>query len=279
MRNILSVLLIVLFASSCSSKKTESILNESISDNNDAYSFFLKEIKDSLNLYDSEIDKINFIRIKSTEVLNLGIGGRDIENIYKNWTELSGSEFYNLFDENKGTVKCGGTAHFLKNIYQDLGFQATTYDMGIPHKYTHQVVLVKNKDDSKYYIQDAYYNLSYLDKKGNALSFENLIQQLSKRESKNIYVQLDDKPFKFDTTGLFEITKYKGEEDNYDEAAKILLAKTRAEFYKGIVYAPIILNTLEQENLTNDPLYFYLLPLEHNSKEIMNLYKKLTEKK
>lgn len=77
------------------------------------------------------------------------------QNKKKTWVELIED-----MESDRGGFWCGGTAHILKLIYNQLGFAAGTYDYGLTPSLTHVVTLVQieNEGISQTVVQDAYLN-------------------------------------------------------------------------------------------------------------------------
>ncbi len=83
--------------------------------------------------------------------------------------------FQRVFDDNGG-YWCGGTAYLASQVYQAMGFPAVTYDCGNSLLLTHVVALVQV--EGRWYAEDAYFNLSYVDDTGQPLPFLDLLRQL-----------------------------------------------------------------------------------------------------
>ncbi|MBT3580751.1 hypothetical protein HN511_00455 [bacterium] len=106
-----------------------------------------------------------------------------------------GPEIIQAFEESLGGVVCGGSAHILKKLYEFYGFQAYTLDNGVSGVYTHVITLVKvfDKGRDAFYVQDPYYNFSYVDLFGNPLDFFELLEFLNKHKEEKIKVKMGKK--------------------------------------------------------------------------------------
>lgn len=245
--------------------------------NHNSYSSFLHYLQQETEKLNSEIEKISFIRRQVAEIIDMGAGGKDIALYSDQWTELDGHLYYDLLYQNKVTIQCGGTSHFLEEVYTDLGYTCYTYDMGCPKVYTHQVTIVKNNEDGNFYVQDAFHNVSFYDKskKKAHLSFAKMIDLLEKEQDKQILVQYDKYNTKsvWDTTGFYKrlalmnMTKY------YKKSIKRIQKMNRKKF---VQHSQKVLrikeNCLDKKQLPSNPLYLYLLPLKQNPKIINSFF-------
>src|SRR5690606_41109790 len=55
---------------------------------------FLRERTDSII---SDIDKTTYIRQKTAELIDVGVGENDLSNINPHWTQAKGEEMYDIF--------------------------------------------------------------------------------------------------------------------------------------------------------------------------------------
>ncbi|HRO74654.1 MAG TPA: hypothetical protein PLP27_00730 [Crocinitomicaceae bacterium] len=237
------------------------------------YTSFLTYLSDSIQKIGKDIDRLIFIRREVAKTIKIGAGGKDISTIHEHWTELSPKEFYDIFKNNEGTTKCGGTSEYLKGVYENLGYTAETFDMGCPDVYTHVVTIVKNKDDNKYYLQDAFHNVSYsLTKDKIYPDFATIIKLLKSKKARKIKVKYDTKAFDFDTTGLYQQLQKRGMEKKY-KLALIFSNINRKKFVKRSQKIALRKdNCLNNNELPKNPLYLMLLPLEYNSPLIKTFY-------
>jgi hypothetical protein len=231
----------------------------------------LEFLKKQIDTIDSDFEKTTFIKVKTAELIDRTFlnSEKDAQNIDKNWASWNGSRYYNIFYTDSATVKCGGSAHFLNQVYKDLGYDATTYDMGFPNAYTHQVTLVRPSVDVDYYIQDAFNNLSFEDARTNQpLTFKKLIKMLNEKNDSLIHIILADYEFKptMDTTGIARLTKTNpNARETFDSISKM----SRFDFSKLVVkYKKIYERYLLPKGYPDNILYLYLFPLKHNSQEV-----------
>lgn len=148
-----------------------------------SYNDFLNFLQNAIDTIPSGIDKTIYIRIKTAELIDGGVGGNDVSLIDNNWPSWTGDRFYNIFFCDSGTVKCGGSSHFLKHVYTDLGFKAETYNIGLDDPLTHQMSLVYIDSENDYIIQDAFFNATFYNRENNqVLLFRELICLLENRK-------------------------------------------------------------------------------------------------
>lgn len=244
------------------------------------YASFLQYLKDSTANFKSDIDKQVFIRKRVAELIDAGVGGRDFSKINNTWTSANGGEYYNIFITNEATVKCGGTSFFLQNVYRDLGYTSYTLDMGCSGQYTHQVTLVQSKGNQQFYVQDAFHNVSYFDENDrHYLSFNEILTELNENSDTLIETQWDNYRYQpdFDTTGLYTILKRMGVSEHYKEVRKQDVEKMfREQFVEESQAVNNRLNNcLIEKKLPQKAIYLFLIPQEHNSKEVMELYERI----
>jgi len=236
-----------------------------------SYKEFIKFLKQKIETIDSDFEKTTYIRIKTAELIDRGFldGQRDAKNIDNEWASWNGERYYNVFFYDSATVLCGGAANFLSHVYIDLGYHATTYDMGIANVHTHQVTLVLPSTNSDYYVQDAFNNLSFEDARTNQpLTFKKLIKMLNEKNDSLIHIILADYEFKstMDTTGIARLTKTNpNARETFDSISKM----SRFDFSKLVVkYKKIYERYLLPKGYPDNILYLYLFPLKHNSQEV-----------
>jgi hypothetical protein len=93
-------------------------------------------------------------------------------------------ENFRLLFEDKGGHWCAGIASLLKQVYETLGYRSWVYYCGVPDILTHATTLVEV--NGTIYIQDAYFNFSYVDDKGYLLPFYKLLRKLADGTPVNI---------------------------------------------------------------------------------------------
>lgn len=236
-----------------------------------SYSEFLKFLKNQIDTIDSDFEKTTYIRKKTAELTDRTFlkSNRDVQSFDKFWTTWDGERYYNIFYADSATVKCGGAAHFLNKVYNDLGFNATTYDMGVADIHTHQITLVRPSNNSLYYVQDAFYNITFEDiNSKQPLPFNGLIQHLKNRNDSLINIVQADYEFQptIDTTGIGQLRQ------TYPESRKILDSigqLNRYDFAKLVMkYKNVYQCCFSIHGYPDNLLYLYLFPLEHNSQEV-----------
>ncbi|GAA0876864.1 hypothetical protein GCM10009118_32740 [Wandonia haliotis] len=261
MRVIISIcMLLLFFVFACEQENQEPKYSE-----HQAYPEFLDFLRHETKLMSTDFEKTSFIRRKVAELIDGGVGGRDVALFDENWVNWKGERYYSVFLFDSATVRCGGSAHFLHEVYSDLGYNSETFDIGFENTfYTHQFTVVYSNEISDYYVQDPFFNISFLDKHtSDPLPFSRLLNLVFSSETDRILIKQDHYSFSpdWDWSG---IEKYSGQFEievneeyslrNYQAMSSIIDSSSRWEGY----------NTRFIE------LYKY--PLDHNSKTIMEFY-------
>lgn len=258
---------------SCNKNK----VNHTTQPNYSSYSVFLAELKLATDTIETEYLKTVFVRKKVAEWINVGLGTRAVNRIDSNWQKWSAERYYNFFYSDSGTVDCGGAALFLSRVLADLKYPSTTYNMGCPDVYTHEVTLVQ-LPDSNYYVQDAFLNLGYVLKRdSSALPFTDLLMLLKERKDHEIWVKNEplNAPQVWDTTGLAALKL----DNKYVAALVDSIGKTyntgdtpNRYMVANVSYA--VRHTyercLQKHQLPDNRLYLFLLPLSSADQSFMN---------
>jgi hypothetical protein len=251
-----------------------------------SYAEYIDWIKSATDTLDSDFEKTTFIRKKTAELIDAGNGRRNVQTLDQNWPSWKASRYYNIFLTDSATVSCGGSAHFLRGVYTDLGYKATTYDMGCPGAVTHQLTLVWDKQVGDYIVQDAFFNACVTDHHNNPLAFSKLISLLSEKKSSEVKVLQSEYDYipHWDSTGISNHRLSSSRDDsiyNYF-AQKVQPAGAHqvnklfyARAFEAVLFAEdyIYKNCLQEHKLPNDPLYLFLVPQEHNELRIKSLLK------
>lgn len=280
MKKEILLILSILILSTCQRRQLEHKY-----DNHQTYTEFLQHLQANVDTMSSEFDKISYIREKTAELIDVGYGVRDAQTLDKNWPSWVAERYYNVFLYDSATVHCGGAACFLKEVYEDLGYKATTYDMGCAEAaITHQLTLVWSEQEQDYWVQDAFLNVSVKDNQNQPLPFNSLISLLAQHKSDEIMVEQGDYEYipSWDSAGLNVNLYIQNTEDSlrHHFTAKILSANNLPSTYLSIereyhdvnFATEYVFNScLKENNLPNDLLYMFLLPLEHNDKDILQL--------
>lgn len=107
--------------------------------------------------------------------------------------QLPVDKYLELFQNNEGTLKCGGTALIMVKILLESGIDAYTYNFGFQNtEYSHVIVLVKYKND--YLIFDPYisYELKY---KNENLGLLALFEYIKQKKIINVNYESDTANF------------------------------------------------------------------------------------
>lgn len=249
-----------------------------------SYKEFIKYLKDKTDTIQSDFQKTSYIRKKIAEIIDYGWGTNEM--IGTEYWNYGGERFYNIFLCDSSSAFCGETSFFLKNVYQDMGYQSTTYDMGEPgNKATHQPNLVFLNDEKIWSVQDAYFNTTVTYKNGMPIDFFDLIFLLKQRQKGNIIVKQDeydvcpDYLLKYDFSILFLLItnnkQWTRVDDDYiirggRKYNKTLSCRYFDNFISNEHFKKRYFSALKKNNLPEDFLYLYLLPIEHNEKWILN---------
>lgn len=189
----------VLFAS-CSGRCLEPKYAE-----HQTYSEYLVFLGEKTKNMHTVYEKTTYIRRKTAELVDGGLGLNDVRFFDKNWTTWSGEEYYDFFRGNMGTVYCGGASYFLRNVYKDMEYETIIYNMNYSQYMGHQITLVWDEQEDGYLMQDAYLNTSY-GKGGSPLVLGELLMLLKDSGHSEIEVLQGkyDYPPTWDTLGRKE---------------------------------------------------------------------------
>ncbi len=243
------------------------------------YETFIQFLRDSTQKLNTEIEKLVFIRRKAAELIDIGAGGKDVSLMSSNWANFRAKEYYHLFYHNKATVRCGGASFFLQKIYIELGYESEIYDMGCSGEYTHQVTIVKCKKSDDYYVQDAFHNVSFYDKKTKEyIQMSKMIALLQNKKHRKIKIDYDTyETYTWDTTGLNQTLKQNGFKSKFNGLkVKRLMGMNRKQFIKASRnYNKRLKECLKENELPMKHIYIYLLPLDHNKPKMIKLINRL----
>lgn len=104
---------------------------------------------------------------------------------------LDAAEFFAAFFRNEGGVYCGGTARAFMKLCQLFGFDACTLDSGHQEAGSHVVTLVSIHHAGRmiWCIQDATFNLAYVDENNAPLGYFELLLRLRQRRHDAIGIE------------------------------------------------------------------------------------------
>jgi hypothetical protein len=91
-------------------------------------------------------------------------------------------ELYTHFMFETGGAWCGGFAYFLQQIYELLGYESYTVNMGIPGtRITHVTTIVRiyDEDTSILSVQDPFFDVTYKDRNGKVLDYFQLLNLIT----------------------------------------------------------------------------------------------------
>jgi len=95
------------------------------------------------------------------------------------YTNSVSNTLYRLGKEQKGFL-CAGAAYNLKFLYHLFGYRSYVMNYGWPGSFTHVITLVEIEHKGKRLItlQDAFLNMTIVDKKGEPIDYRSLIEEL-----------------------------------------------------------------------------------------------------
>jgi hypothetical protein len=95
------------------------------------------------------------------------------------YTNSISNTLYRFRKEQKGFL-CGGAAYNLRFLYQLFGYQSYVMNYGWQGGFTHVITLVEIKRKGKRLIalEDAFFNMTIVDKKGDPIDYHKLISEL-----------------------------------------------------------------------------------------------------
>jgi len=98
---------------------------------------------------------------------------------YRLW-RMDPDDIFALYAGDVGGVWCDGAANGLRRVYEAVGYRAWVLSYGIKGKVTHAVTLVEVEGDV--YLQDAYFNSTYVDASGRHLPFYDVLRRIKQGE-------------------------------------------------------------------------------------------------
>jgi len=95
---------------------------------------------------------------------------------------LTTAQLFKAILANRGVVWCGGTARALQLLSSAFGLTAYSLNLGTEVLDSHTVTLIRIRHNGRYQlvVQDAYYNLSYVDETGQPIGFFALLDLVLK---------------------------------------------------------------------------------------------------
>lgn len=178
-----------------------------------------KHIMDScLRNLKTDLDKTNFLRRYTSAFIIAGSYPNYACDNYvttQNIKHFDLPRYYDIFEKDTGTAKCGLTSYIFASILDHYGYESYTYNMGgTGSKCTHQTTLVYINDGQKRKLicQDAFYNFVILDSLNKPKDFFEMLEEL-KTGSINAYIRSDTVLSKMIVpVATFDTTKLSSEE-------------------------------------------------------------------
>jgi hypothetical protein len=135
----------------------------------------------------SDIEKTNLLREWTSSQV---VWGSDSTNINHLFPDKSLPEMFETFDRAEGSVDCGIVSYVLMKVYEAYGYESYTYHSGSLDGFNHAITLVRVQSNNKkiLMIQDASFDLSYLDKNGNPYDFFDFIKTIKNSRSNDIII-------------------------------------------------------------------------------------------
>jgi hypothetical protein len=142
------------------------------------------EIKDP-NI--SDIKKLHLLREWTSAHV---VWGSDSTNMNYELSRKNLYKIFETFDKSEGSVNCGLVSYILMKIYEEYGFEAYTYHSGSLDAFNHAVTFVKVNHNNKeiLMIEDASFDLTFMDKNGNPYDFFDFIKTIKKGDKNNIVI-------------------------------------------------------------------------------------------
>jgi len=117
------------------------------------------------------------------------------DSVYKNtiWDEnilrINAKQIYKFYEsgkiylyykKNQGGGRCDNIAYFYQQILNNLGYRNYTYHFGNLNSYNHVINLIeiKIKNKEKLIVEDATYNLNFLNEENEPLDFFSLLKHV-----------------------------------------------------------------------------------------------------
>ena len=228
----------------------------------------------ALNEHISDFEKVNLLRewayanidISSTKALLAQ------DNNYL-FNSNNGYLLFSAFSEDRGGVWCYGAAIALMRLYIAYGFNASILDYGKLGVMTHVVTLVKINHDrrQRMVIQDATFNLTYVDPDGVPYDYHEFVKVLKKRQRDKIRVlQSHSKSGDFLLHPGDVIRDY-----NHiiaEDAKPILVMDNGIQKYRSELslqsfnnkFGPRINKFLIKKGYSGDPIYLFLFSVKNS---------------
>ncbi len=180
------VLLISFIMAFYCQKSKESTIHESSRPN------WLIELKDSL-AGKTHWNKVIALRHFAHKTFNMG--SRPFYMNYATIDTMPLETVFEVFRQDLGAVKCGGTSLYLNKLYKKFGYRSWSYDVGEVYEEesgaSHQFNLVEVpiKGDTLITVQDAYFDHTLVNKNGNPLDFFKILSLLIRKHPDSIIKQ------------------------------------------------------------------------------------------
>lgn len=136
----------------------------------------------------SDFERVNMLRQWVATYVDWGSESTRID--HHTLDKKSLKEVYEYFQNDLGTVECGGATQILMRIYNLYGYHAYRYDSGTPTSFNHiiNIVRINHKEKEILSIQDPSYDVTYLTKNGEPFDFYQFLIDLKSKNIENIYV-------------------------------------------------------------------------------------------
>lgn len=157
---------------------------------------------------------------------------------------LDAPALFDAFSKRFGGIKCGGAAYALAKLYHSFGFEALIYNAGIRSAFTHCVTLVRINcgGTSLLYVQDAWFNMTFLTTDTGPLNFVQLLSLLQARQHDKVILEFDPLGFPrdfYDDSKVFRtqfsLPRWLDECDS-----RFLLALEKHGFPRNLLYSFVL---------------------------------------
>lgn len=165
----------------------------------------MSDLKKNISYPELHLKKL--ITISNPEINNKDIEDWKKVNILRQWAaenipwatsgsgqinnQIRGKEaphIFNLFDQNKGGVDCGGAGYSLMKLYKLYGFESYEYHYGNLDDWNHAITLVKinHKGKNLFVIEDAHFNTTYSYLGKEPVDFFDFLKAVSEGNTNNL---------------------------------------------------------------------------------------------
>lgn len=238
-----------------------------------------KRLDDTLRQCHTDFQKTTILREFVAKHADLGFKTTDVEQLDTNWYNQDIAYFYTVFEQDRASAKCGVVSRMLQLLYDLYGFESVRYDMGkLNSSLTHVTTLVNIVQEGKkqLIVQDAMFNYTLTDTKGQAKDFYTLLGELKQNKTDDVQRLYSSKPVYTES-----LLNYAENPDQFlaknnacpDRIREVIAAADSTQKHKIVFKRDLemifdcdtqgqqYLTMLEEEGFPNDFHYLYLMPI------------------